>query len=85
MTKRSAMIFKIDKRAMAEKGQTLYQTIKDTLEPQHNGEIVAIEVDSGDYYLGRSVIEADNQARKKHPDKLFYFTRVGRRALHVFH
>ena len=78
------VVFHIDKMAMAEKGWAIYQRIKDALEPQHKGEIVAIEVDSGDYFLGRTTVEAGERARKKYPDKVFYFIRVGFRAVHKF-
>lgn len=67
----------VDKDEIVEKGQRIYDTIKDILEPDHKGEIVAIEVETGDYFLGASVIEATDKAREKYPDKVFYTARVG--------
>ena len=40
----------------------------------------AIEVDSGDYFLGTRMIEAVDKAEAKYPDKLVYIVRIGFRA-----
>ncbi len=58
------------------------ERLKAELEPQHNGEIIAVEVESGDYFLGDSEVEAYDEAVKKHPGKKFAFLRVGFRATH---
>lgn len=73
----------VDKNELVEKGKELYKKIKDMLEPEHKGEVVAIEIKTGDYFLGKSVIEADRKARKRYPDEVFYFGRVGYRTLYV--
>lgn len=66
---------------IARKGERLYRTkLKALLEPAHTGMFAAIEVDSGDYFLGTHLTEAFEQARAKHPDKKFFFVRVGFRA-----
>ena len=40
---------------LAELGRTIYEDkLKSILEPNHNGEAVAIHVDTGDYALGNS-------------------------------
>jgi hypothetical protein len=72
----------VDKDEIVEKGQHIYEAIKDKLEPEHRGEIVAIEVETGDYFLGRRVIEATDKAREKYPDKVFYVARVGFPVVH---
>jgi hypothetical protein len=74
----------VDKDEIVDKGQCIYETIKDKLEPEHKGEIVAIEVETGDYFLGRRVIEATDKAREKYPDKVFYVARVGFPVVYVF-
>lgn len=56
--------------------------LKGELEPDRNGEIIAVEVESGEYFLGRSEIEAYDQAVKKHPGKKFAFLRVGSKTTH---
>ena len=67
----------VNKDRLVAKGEEVYQRVKEKLEPEQRGKIVAIEVESGDYFLGGSVIEAGKKARKKHPNKLFYFVKVG--------
>lgn len=72
----------VDKDEIVEKGQRIYEMIKDKLEPEHKGEIVAIETESGDYFLAGRVIEAIEKARKKYPDKLFHVVRIGYPVVH---
>jgi hypothetical protein len=73
----------VNKEQLAAKGQAIYERLKEELEPAHRGKIVAIEVESGEYFLGDSVVEAAKKARAKHPGKLFYFVKVGSPAVHV--
>jgi len=77
------VVFQVDQRKVISGGKEIYNRIRRKLEPEHRGEIVAIEVDSGDYFLGRTVTEATSEARMKHPDKVFYFVRVGFPAVYV--
>ncbi len=66
--------------SLRKKGKELYETkLKAILEPEHRGEYVAIEPESGDYYLGRTMSEAYEKAAREHPDKRFYLVRVGHR------
>lgn len=73
----------IDKDELVEKGKEIYKKIKDRLVPAHKGEIVAIDVKTGDYFLGKDVVEADEKAREKYPDDVFYFNKIGYRAVYV--
>ncbi len=53
------------------------------LEPEHLDEFVAIEPESGDYFLGKTLSEAIGAARRSHPDRLAHAMRVGHKtALH---
>jgi hypothetical protein len=70
-------VLQFDQRKLVSKGKEIYTKLRDELEPQHKGEIVAIEVDSGEYFFGRTVIEATGKGREKYPDKVFYTVRVG--------
>ena len=47
------------------------------LEPVHTGKIVAIDPDTGDYFLGEDEIQAAEQARAAGHEGPFYFLRVG--------
>jgi|WetSurMetagenome_2_1015567.scaffolds.fasta_scaffold220037_3 hypothetical protein len=46
------------------------------------GKIVAIEPDTGEWFLGKDIIEAFKNARSKYPEGVFYFTRVGYPSAH---
>ncbi|MCL0036194.1 hypothetical protein M1N47_02035 [Dehalococcoidia bacterium] len=37
-------------------------------------------MDSGDYFIRDTAMEADEKAKGKYPDKVFYFGRIGFRA-----
>jgi hypothetical protein len=39
-----------------------------------------IEVDSGDYFIGDTGVEASKKARKRYPDKVFFQGKIGYRA-----
>ncbi|MEA3346341.1 MAG: hypothetical protein U9Q78_08920 [Chloroflexota bacterium] len=77
-------ILLINKDEIIDKGERIYAAIRSELELEHKGEIAAIEPESGDYFLGKSVIEAIDKAREKYPDKVFHVVRIGFPALHVF-
>jgi hypothetical protein len=53
------------------------QRLKDELERTHLNDFVAIEPDSGDYFLGRTLSEASAAARQKYPDRRTSVLRVG--------
>jgi len=42
--------------------------------------MIAIEVDSGKYFMGDDLREASEKATAAFPDKIFYFKRVGFKA-----
>lgn len=48
-------------------------------EIRHKGELVAIEPESGAYFIGRTMIEAFRKARAACPGKEFVFKRIGYR------
>jgi hypothetical protein len=73
----------VDKEEHVDKGEEIYGKIKEELEPEHKGEFVAIEVDTGDYFVGKDPIEADEKAREKYPDAVFFLARIGYRAAFV--
>lgn len=65
-------------RSLEARGERIYRTkLKTLLEPRHTGEFVAIEVESGDYFVGPTIGTALAKASKKYPDKCFYIMRVG--------
>jgi len=52
------------------------------LEAKYKGGIAAIEPETGEYFLGKTVLEAFNKAHKVYPKSLFYFVRIGYPAVH---
>lgn len=65
---------------VATKGQQLFRQLSERLEKEHLGEAVAIDVDTGDYFLGKTGLEAVRKARARYPGKLFFVGRVGQPA-----
>lgn len=59
-------------------GEDLYRIkLKKLLERQHRGEFVAIEVLSGEYFLGKTQADALAAAKKKYPERLLHFVKIG--------
>lgn len=63
---------------LALQATALYdQRLRTRLERTNRGEFVAIEPESGDFFLARRLDEAIQAARAAHPDRLAYALRVG--------
>ena len=62
----------------ARLGDEIYERdIRPQVEADHRGEIVAIDVDSGDYAIAENVVTAWERLVSRHPDGGFWFVRVG--------
>lgn len=62
----------------AKRGQRFYdENLKEKLEPEQTGRYVAIEPDSGRYFLDDTGTRALVRGREEMPDGLFYLMRVG--------
>jgi hypothetical protein len=67
-----------EKTELARRAEAIYeQRLKAKLEPEHRGQFVVIEPDSGDYFLGRTLGEAAWAASKVYPDRETYMLRIG--------
>lgn len=63
---------------IVEKGRELYYRLKPSLKKKYNpGNYVSFEVESGDYFVGKTSIESLHKAKKKYPNKQFFLTQVG--------
>jgi len=63
---------------VARKGQEVYdRRLRSELEATHADEFVAIEPESGDFFLGQTLSEAIQAARAAHPQRLPFALRVG--------
>lgn len=68
---------------LSQKGLRIYRKkYEKKFERLQKGKIIAIEVESGDVFMGNTTIEAGLKAKSKYPKKLFYFKRVGFPAVH---
>ena len=60
------------------RAEQLYATqLRALLEPNHLHQFVAIEPESGGYFLGSTLSEAIGAARRAYPDRLTHTMRVG--------
>ena len=67
----------------SQKGEEIYDSrIKHALPPDLKGKIVAIEIESGNYFIGDTVLKAGLLGRKKYPNRQFYFKRIGYKSVH---
>ncbi len=62
---------------LAERGLRIYDALKGQLEPEQNGRVVAIHVDTGSYATGRNSHEAVQSLRKTYPDGRLAILTIG--------
>lgn len=74
------------KDEIARLGDKIYERdIRSQIEADHHGEIVSIDVESGNWAIGDSVLEAVDRLRAQCPDAIDVWSlRVGYRAVHKF-
>lgn len=73
------------KKSIAKRGEKFYdENLKEILEPEHFGEFIAIDPDSGRYFLGKTGGEAIREGEREFPDKILCPARVGYRAAYKF-
>jgi hypothetical protein len=73
--KRPAMVKSGPK--LVRRGFQIYNKLKRALEAEHYGEYLAIEVKSGEYFLGKTMDEALYLAERKYPKAKFFVVRIG--------
>ncbi len=67
---------------IARRGKDLYEReIRSRVEKDHFGEVVVIDVETGDYEIDPDHLTAAKRARAKHPDAALFALRVGFPAL----
>ncbi len=78
------MISSAAKTVIAKANELYESRLRERLESTECGRYVAIEPESGDYYLGDTFDEAVNAALDAHDDRLTYTIRIGHgAALHL--
>jgi hypothetical protein len=65
-----------------KKTSELFHRVERRLLRRHKGHVVAIEPNSGRYFVGKDVLEAAHQAMAALPGKVFDFFRIGYPAVH---
>jgi hypothetical protein len=73
-----------DTRHIGREGRKLLEAIQGRFAKEEYGRFVAIDVDSGDYFLGETGIEATKKAQAEHPGKVFFLGRIGCRTTYTF-
>lgn len=74
-TKTSEYVVNI--KEIGREGRKIFKAISEQLEKEHLGKAIAIDVESGDYFIGNTGIEATKQAREKYPHKVFFLGKIG--------
>lgn len=73
----------INVHAIVKKGEAIYsERLKTKLEKKYFGKMVAIDPETGDYFIGDTILEAVEKGRKTHPGTVFHSIRVGFPAAH---
>lgn len=71
-------------KSVIDRAKQIYaRQLQSDLESQHMDRFVAIEPESGEYFLGDTFDEAVKSARTKYPTRLSHTIRIGHRA--AFH
>jgi hypothetical protein len=65
---------KATRETFAAKAKEAYEKIKGELEGKEG--LVAIELESGDFFVGQTLGQANDAAFAKHPDVWVYFMRI---------
>ncbi|HEX4961178.1 MAG TPA: hypothetical protein VF173_10105 [Thermoanaerobaculia bacterium] len=72
-------------KEFARRGEEIYERdILPRLLPEDDWKVVAIEVETGDYEIGKDEVAAAHRLRGRHPKVPFWFRRVGSHYLHRF-
>ena len=71
---------------LVQRGQEFYdQKLRKILEPAHLGRFVAIEPETGRYFLGDTGTAALVEAHDAMPEHVFYLIRIGYKAADTLH
>ncbi|MCX6378516.1 MAG: hypothetical protein NT023_03430 [Armatimonadetes bacterium] len=68
----------LNETEVAKKGDSLYEQIRLTVETAENiGNIVSIDVETGDYEIDADVLQAGRRLQGRHPKVLIVAKRIG--------
>jgi hypothetical protein len=71
------------KEELGQRGEALYETqIRQQVETNNHGKIVAIDIESGDFEVDEDTLIASDRLLERHPDAQTWFIRIGHRGVH---
>ncbi|MBW4444568.1 MAG: hypothetical protein KME10_25865 [Plectolyngbya sp. WJT66-NPBG17] len=71
------------KEEFARRGDEIYETqVRPQVEEGNHGKIVAIDIETGDFEVGKNSIVASDLLLAHHPNAQIWFVRIGHRAVH---
>ena len=74
-----------DKTEFAKRAHAIYEAqVRSQVEADHEGEIVAIDVDTGAFEIAQDSLTAAKQLLKRYPDAQIFGIRIGHQAVHRF-
>jgi hypothetical protein len=73
------------KEEMSQRGQALYESsIRQQVEPENDGKIVAIDIETGAFEVANTVLIATNRLFDRLPEAQPWVIRIGHRAVYHF-
>ncbi len=64
-------------------GSEIYETqVRSQVEEGNHGKIVAIDIETGAFEIGKNSVTASDLLLAHHPDAQIWFVRIGHRAVH---
>ncbi|MBI4568995.1 MAG: hypothetical protein HY719_11430 [Planctomycetes bacterium] len=73
------------RRENLERARAIYdQRLKQTLEPEHNGKVIIVHVETGEYCMNENPVDALDEFESKHPGANYGILRVGHKAMYRF-
>ncbi len=78
-----ASLAEVRRESLAQRGEAIYhRDLRPLLEASHTGEIVAIDIETGEYELGANVLIASKALRARNPDARIWSVKIGSPAVH---
>ncbi len=69
---------RLSREETVARGKALYRDrLRGQLEPTHDGEFVAIDVESGDYEVDAALLNAVHRLRDRRPSTIPFIQRIG--------
>jgi hypothetical protein len=65
-----------EREAFYQRCQPIFEQVKAELIATHHNWFVAVEPDSGDYFIDKKLEVVGHQCRQKHPDKIPHIFRI---------